>query len=191
MTSFLLIGLGNPGTSYAGNRHNAGFIAIEQILDDYGFSKPSRKFGGLISEGIIGGTKIFAFCPMGYMNTSGGPANEAVNFYKIPLERIIVIHDELDIELGRLKIKRGGGHGGHNGVRSLDAHLGQDYKRLRFGISHPGDKYRVSDYVLSDFAKNEWPLVEQLVEEISKHMPLLLKDDDAGFMNKISLATQN
>ncbi len=190
MAHFLIIGLGNPGASYAANRHNAGFMAIEQIIADYGFSKPQRKFGGSLSEGMIAERKCFTFCPLGYMNTSGVPASEMANFYKIPLENIIVIHDELDIDLGRLKVKRGGGNGGHNGLRSLDAHMGADYARIRFGIGHPGDKNRVADYVLSDFAKDEMPLVETLVEEISKHLPLLLKGDEAGFMNKIALATK-
>jgi len=190
MTPFLLIGLGNPGASYAGNRHNAGFMALDQIISDYGFSRPIRKFGGIIAEGMIGGRKACAFAPMGYMNTSGGPANEIAHFYKIPLDHIIVIHDELDLPLGKLKVKRGGGNGGHNGLRSLDAHIGADYARIRVGIGHPGDKNRVSDYVLSDFAKDEWPVVEQMVAEIAKNMPLLLQGDDAGFMNKVALATQ-
>lgn len=190
MPPFLLIGLGNPGASYAGNRHNAGFMVAEQLIADYGFSKPARKFGGALSEGAVGGVKIYIFCPLGYMNTSGGPASQAAGFYKISPERIIVMHDELDIPLGKLKVKRGGGNGGHNGLRSLDAHLGADYTRIRFGIGHPGDKDRVSDYVLSDFAKAEWPVVERMAKAISKHLPLLLKGDDAGFMNKVTLTTQ-
>ena len=124
------------------------------------------------------------------MNTSGGPASEIVNFYKIPLDNIIVIHDELDLPLGKLKVKRGGGHGGHNGLRSIDGYVGQDYTRIRVGIGHPGDKNRVSDYVLSDFAKDEWPVFEQMVGEISKNIPLLLQGDEAGFMNKVALATK-
>ena len=191
MTPFLLIGLGNPGTAYAANRHNAGFMALDRIIGDYGFSRPVRKFGGSLAEGAIGVVKTYAFCPLGYMNTSGGPASEIVNFYKIPLDHIIVIHDELDLPLGKLKVKRGGGHGGHNGLRSIDGYVGQDYARIRVGIGHPGDKNRVSDYVLSDFAKDEWPVFEQMVTEISKNIPLLLQGDDAGFMNKVALATKD
>ena len=190
MTPFLLIGLGNPGASYAANRHNAGFMQIDRIIGDYGFSRPVRKFGGSLSEGTIGGSKVFAFCPLGYMNTSGGPVSELASFYKIPKEQMIVIHDELDLPLGKLKVKQGGGNGGHNGLRSIDSQIGTEYKRIRFGIGHPGDKNRVSDYVLSDFHKDEWPEVELLVNEISKHIPLLLQGDDAGFMNKIALATK-
>ncbi len=190
MTPFLLIGLGNPGASYAANRHNAGFMQIDRIIGDYGFSRPVRKFGGSLSEGVIGGSKVFAFCPLGYMNTSGGPVSELAGFYKIPKENMVVIHDELDLPLGKLKVKQGGGNGGHNGLRSIDSQIGTEYKRIRFGIGHPGDKNRVSDYVLSDFHKDEWPEVELLVNEISKHIPLLLQGDDAGFMNKIALATK-
>ena len=187
---YLIVGLGNPGAAYAANRHNAGFMVLDRIMGDYGFGRPLRKFGGGLAEGIIGTAKTYAFAPLGYMNTSGGPVSEIVNFYKIPLENIIVIHDELDVPLGKLKVKCGGGNGGHNGLRSLDAHIGADYRRVRFGISHPGDKNRVSDYVLSDFAKDEWPVVELLVSEISKNIPLLLQGDDAGFMNKVALATK-
>jgi PTH1 family peptidyl-tRNA hydrolase len=190
MTHFLLIGLGNPGASYAGNRHNVGFMQLAGIMHDYGFAKAQRKFGGLMAEGAVASHKVFAFFPQSFMNLSGGPAGEAAGFYKIPRERIIVVHDELDLPLGRLKVKTGGGHGGHNGLRSLDSHLGQDYRRVRFGIGHPGDKDRVSDYVLSDFAKDEWPAVEKLIAEVSRHLPLLLAGDDAGFMNRIALATQ-
>lgn len=190
MPPFLLIGLGNPGASYAANRHNVGFMQIGEIIDYYGFSRPLRKFGGALAEGKIGASKVFAFCPLGYMNTSGGPASEAAGFYKIPKENIIVIHDELDLPLGKLKVKSGGGNGGHNGLRSIDSHLGTEYKRVRFGIGHPGDKNRVSDYVLSDFQKDEWPAVELMITEISKQLPLLLQGDDAGFMNKIALSTK-
>lgn len=190
MSSFLLIGLGNPGSGYAGNRHNIGFMAVDYIGREYGFSRPARKFGGSISEGVIGKHKVFAFRPLGYMNTSGGPAGEATRFYKIPPENVIAIHDELDLPLGKLRVKRGGGNGGHNGLKSLDAHIGKEYWRIRFGIGHPGDKDMVSDYVLSDFRKAEWPVVETMVQEIARHIALLLSGDEAGFMNKIALATQ-
>ena len=189
MTTFLLIGLGNPGKKYAGNRHNIGFMAIERMAQDYRFSSFSRKFGGAIAEGKIGDHKIFAFMPLGYMNTSGGPAQEAANFYKIPPEHMIVIHDELDLPLGKLRVKKGGGHGGHNGLRSLDECVGKDYWRIRFGIAHPGDKDMVSDYVLSDFAKSEREPTEKMIEAISKHIALLLDGDDAKFMSKVALST--
>ncbi len=190
MTPFLLIGLGNPGSEYSGNRHNIGFMAVDRIAADYGFSKPAKKFGGSICEGVIGKQKVYAFKPLGYMNTSGGPAAEAARFYKIPPDHIIAIHDELDLPLGKLRVKRGGGNGGHNGLKSLDAHLGKDYLRIRLGIGHPGDKDMVTDYVLSDFRKAEKPMVELMIGEISKHIGLLLQGDEAKFMSKIALATK-
>jgi len=188
MTSFLLIGLGNPGKAYAANRHNIGFMTIDRIFKDYPFGRAARKFGGALAEGKIGGHKIFAFMPLGYMNVSGGPASEAANFYKIPPEHIIAIHDELDLPLGKIRVKKGGGNGGHNGLKSLDEHLGKDYWRIRIGISHPGDKDMVSDYVLSDFTKAERPVVENLLADISNHIGLLLSGDEAKFMSKVALS---
>ena len=189
MANILLIGLGNPGKEHAHNRHNAGFMVVDRIADDWHFSPFKKTFGGTFSDGVIEGEKIYLFKPMSYMNRSGGPAGEVANFYKIEPEHIIVIHDELDLELGKLRVKKGGGHGGHNGLRSLDSHLGKDYWRVRFGIDHPGDKDMVSDYVLSNFSKAETPLVDTMVSEISRHISLLLKGDDAGFMNKVVLGT--
>jgi len=188
MTNSLLIGLGNPGTGYSGNRHNVGFMVLDRIIADYGFSKPSLKFGGAVAEGIIDGEKAYAFKPLGYMNISGGPASEIARFYKIELKNIIAIHDDLDIAPGKLKVKRGGGSGGHNGLKSLDSHIGVDYMRVRIGIGHPGDKDMVSDYVLSNFRKEELPQLEGIIQETCRHIGLLLKGDEAGFMNKVSLA---
>jgi len=185
MTHHLLIGLGNPGKEYAGNRHNIGFMAIDRIIEDYRFSKETKKFGGLLSEGAIGAHKVYAFKPMSYMNLSGEPTLAAASFYKIPPEKIIVLHDELDLPLAKIRVKRGGGNGGHNGLKSIDAHLGKDYGRVRLGIGHPGDKDMVSDYVLSDFSKTEVKTVEILLAEISRHIDLLLAGDEAGFMNKL------
>jgi peptidyl-tRNA hydrolase, PTH1 family len=187
----LLIGLGNPGKKYAGHRHNIGFMVIDRLIGDYHFSAPKKAFGGEIAEGKIGEQKVFSFKPLGYMNTSGGPASELSRFYKVPLERTIVFHDELDLPLGKLRIKRGGGNGGHNGLKSLDAHLGPEYQRVRIGINHPGDKDLVSDHVLSDFTKAERPLAALMVSEISRHIGLLLAGNEAEFMNKIALATKN
>lgn len=183
---FLIIGLGNPGKKYAGNRHNVGFMAIDKLADSYRFSAASTKFGGLIAEGKIDEHKTFLFKPLGYMNLSGEPARQIAQFYKIPLEHIIVLHDELDLPLAKIRVKTGGGHGGHNGLKSLDAHLGKDYRRVRIGIDHPGDKELVSPYVLSDFSKEEKNIISRLLEDISTHMPLLLSGDEAGFMNKLS-----
>lgn len=187
MTTFLLIGLGNPGKSYAGNRHNIGFMTADAIAEAYGFSKGSKKFQGLISEGTIASAKALLLKPQTYMNLSGGPGSDAARFYKIPAERIIVIHDELDLPLGKLRVKRGGGNGGHNGLKSLDEHLGKDYWRIRVGIGHPGDKDMVSDYVLSDFTKSERRQAEMMVGEIAKNIGLLLDGDEAKFMSKVAL----
>ncbi len=189
MSAVILVGLGNPGASYAANRHNVGFMVIDRLMSDYGFPRPSLKFGGALSEGRVGLHKVFAFKPMGYMNTSGGPVGQLLNFYKLPSANVIAIHDELDLEPGRLRVKTGGGHGGHNGLKSIDANIGQDYRRVRIGIGHPGHKDLVSDYVLSDFTKAEWPMMDQIVCDVARHMPLLLQGDEAGFMNKIVVST--
>ncbi len=190
MSAVILTGLGNPGASYAANRHNVGFMVIDRLVSDYNFPKPSAKFGGMLSEGRVGLHKVFAFKPMGYMNTSGGPLGQLLNFYKLTPENVTVLHDELDLEPFRLRIKTGGGNGGHNGLKSIDAHIGQDYKRVRIGIGHPGHKDLVSDYVLSDFAKAEKPALDTMVAEMSRHMPMLLQGDEAGYMNKINIALQ-
>jgi peptidyl-tRNA hydrolase, PTH1 family len=187
----LIIGLGNPGKSYAGNRHNVGFMAVDAIADSYGFSAWKKAKGGLMAEGKIGKYKAFAFKPMGYMNTSGIPAGEVARFYKISPDNIITIHDELDLPLGKIRVKKGGGNGGHNGLKSLDQHLGPDYWRIRIGIGHPGDKDMVSDYVLSDFSKPEKKLTGLIVEDIAEHIDILLAGDEAGFMNKLTLATKD
>ncbi len=184
----LLIGLGNPGSSYSGNRHNVGFMALDRVTSDWRFSAPKKAFGGIVCEGMIGARKCYAFKPMGYMNTSGVAAGELARFYKIPPEAITVIHDDLDLAFGKLRTKTGGGNGGHNGLKSLDAHLGADYARLRFGIGHPGDKDLVSDYVLSDFSKEEMLRLPMLLAEISRHAELLVAGDGAGFLNNVALA---
>ncbi len=187
MTAFLLIGLGNPGTRYAHNRHNIGFMAVDAIAEKYGFPNWSQKFQGHTAEGKIGTHKVFLLKPQTFMNLSGESAGALARFYKIPLENIIVFHDELDLPLAKVRVKCGGGNGGHNGLKSLDAHLGQDYWRVRMGIGHPGDKDMVSPYVLSDFSKEEAPAIETLCTSSAKHIDLLLARDDAGFMNKITL----
>lgn len=188
---YLLIGLGNPGTKYSGNRHNIGFMAIDRMMSDYGFSKTSLKFGGSLSEGIIDGNKVFAFKPLSYMNVSGQPVGEMARFYKIPLENTIVIHDELDLPLGKLRVKKGGGSGGHNGLKSLDAHLGTDYVRIRIGIDRPEHKDMVSHYVLSDFRKEEIPTAEHTIEKISDNIGVLIAGNESEFMNKVATESQS
>jgi len=182
----LLVGLGNPGKEYQGNRHNVGFMAIDRIAADHGISKLQKKFGGELSEGSIGGVKLFLLKPLTYMNLSGECVSKAARFYKIPPERIIVFHDELDLPVAKIRVKKGGGNGGHNGLKSIDAHIGKDYWRVRIGIGHPGDKSMVSDYVLSDFTKTEIKTIETLLPAVAGHAHLLLQGDEAGFMNKLS-----
>jgi len=186
----LWTGLGNPGRDYADNRHNIGFMALEAISRAHGFSAPRAKFHGLLSEGTIAGERVLLLAPQTYMNDSGRAVGEAARFHKIDLADILVFHDELDLAPGRLRVKVGGGDAGHNGLRSITAHLGANYKRVRLGIGHPGDKARVHGYVLSDFAKVERPWVETLCQAIAKNAAALVKGDDAGLQNKAHLAME-
>lgn len=186
----LWTGLGNPGREHADNRHNIGFMAIEAIARAHGFSAPRAKFHGLLSEGTIAGQRVLLLAPQTYMNESGRAVGEAARFHKIDLADIVAFHDELDLAPGKLRIKIGGGDAGHNGLRSITAHLTANYKRVRLGIGHPGDKARVYGYVLSDFAKVERPWVETLCEAIAKNAALLVKGDDAGLQNKVHLAME-
>jgi PTH1 family peptidyl-tRNA hydrolase len=184
----LVVGLGNPGSEYARNRHNIGFMAADELVRRHSFGPWRSKFQGEISEGSIGGTKVLVLKPMTYMNLSGQSVAAAARFLKVPVEDIVVIHDELDLAPGRLRVKRGGGAGGHNGLKSIDQHLGQNYRRIRLGIGHPGDKDRVAGYVLHDFAKvDTW--VEPLADAVADALPLLLKGDEAGFMNRVTVLT--
>ncbi|HWV41110.1 aminoacyl-tRNA hydrolase [Pseudorhodoplanes sp.] len=186
---FLLVGLGNPGARYAGNRHNIGFMVVDAIAKRHGFAPWRRRFQGVATEGNLGGQKTLLLLPGTFMNESGRSVAEAANFYKIGLDKIAVVHDELDLAPGKLRIKRGGGVAGHNGLRSISAHIGNDYKRVRVGIGHPGDKTIVHSYVLSDFAKAErtgW--VETLIDAVAEHAGLLARGDDASLQNKVHLA---
>ena len=184
----LIAGLGNPGAKYQANRHNIGFMAVEQFARRHNFLPPKEKFDGLLYEGEINGEKMRLFCPQTFMNCSGVPLQKLCSFYKIPPEEVVVIYDELDLPLGKLRYKQGGGAGGHNGIKSIDSHLGKNYHRLRLGIDHPGHKDKVNGYVLSDFKKDEAPVVHALTDAIAEHATLLLKSDFAGFQNKIALA---
>lgn len=184
----LLVGLGNPGAGYSENRHNIGFMAVDEIVRRHSFSPWRKKFQAEVAEGTVGGIKVLALKPQTYMNRSGQSVGEAVRFYKIEPDNIVVIHDELDLPLGRLKVKKGGGHGGHNGLRDIDAHIGKEYRRIRLGIGHPGDKDLVTGHVLSDFAKGERPLLDKLMDEISHEFPSVAKGDDAKFMNRVAAA---
>ncbi|MFD2261367.1 aminoacyl-tRNA hydrolase [Lacibacterium aquatile] len=185
---WLFVGLGNPGREYAKNRHNIGFMAADEIVRRHRFSgwKADRKLMGEVADGEIAGEKIVVLKPMTYMNLSGDSVGAVARFYKIPIGNICVFHDELDLPPGKVRVKKGGGHGGHNGLKSIDAHCGKDYWRVRLGIGHPGDKNLVSPYVLGDFFKSEtW--VDPLVDAVAEAAGDLTSGSEVAFMNKIAL----
>src|SRR6056297_3579533 len=169
----LFVGLGNPGPKYATNRHNIGFMAVERIAEDHGFAPWRAKFQGEVTEGRLGSEKVLLLKPATFMNLSGQSVGEAMRFHKLEPGDVTVFHDELDLAPGRLKLKQGGGHAGHNGLRSIHQHLGPDYARVRLGIGHPGHKDRVSGYVLSDFAKAEGEMLDDLLRGIVDGAPKL------------------
>jgi len=186
----LLVGLGNPGARYAGNRHNIGFMAVDAIARRHGIGPWRRRFQGVACEGPIGSERVLLLLPGTYMNESGRAVAEAAHFYKLMLNNIVVFHDELDLPPGKLRVKAGGGDAGHNGLRSITAHLGNDYRRVRIGIGHPGVKELVHPYVLSDFAKSDRAWVEALCDIIADNAELIARGDDASFQNKVHLAMQ-
>src|SRR5437763_6025112 len=183
----LIVGLGNPGPRYARNRHNVGFMAAEAIARRYGFPAFRDRFKGELAEGVIAGARRLRLRPQTFMNDSGESVLAAMSFYKIPPADIVVIHDELDLRPGKVRVKRGGGSAGHNGLRSIDALVGADYWRLRIGIGHPGIKELVHPYVLQNFPLEEVKLwVEPLVEAVAEAMPLLLGGDPPAFMSEVA-----
>lgn len=184
----LFVGLGNPGSRYAGNRHNIGFKAVDAIARAHAALPWRRRFQGQTSEAVIGSEKVVLLKPETFMNDSGRAAAEAQRFYKLDLGDVVVFHDELDLPPGKLRIKTGGGNAGHNGLRSVTALCGNDYRRVRLGIGHPGHKDLVHGYVLRDFAKAEEPWVEDLVGAVADGAALLARGDDLGFQNKVHLA---
>ena len=188
----LLVGLGNPGPEHAGNRHNIGFMAVDEIVRRYGLSAPRAKSrpNGMVCEGTIDGTRVIILKPLTYMNNSGQAVGETVRFYKIAPSDVFVFHDELDLAAGKVRAKLGGGNAGHNGLRSIDAHIGKDYWRVRLGIGHPGDRDRVHSHVLRDFAKADRPWVEKMLDAVSDAVPLLLAGKEADFMSRVALLTQ-
>jgi PTH1 family peptidyl-tRNA hydrolase len=180
----LIVGLGNPGPKYERNRHNIGFMAADEIVRRHSFGAWRSRFQSMVAEGNIAGDKAMVIKPMTYMNESGRAVGEAMRFFKLAPPDIIVIHDELDLVPGKIRVKRGGGHAGHNGLRSITAHIGEDFCRVRVGIGHPGDKNRVHGYVLSDFAKAEQPLLERTVDAIAAHIGLLVEGNESSFMSR-------
>src|SRR5438552_15650377 len=186
----LLVGLGNPGTGYAGNRHNVGFMVVQAIAKRQGIGPWRRRFQGVAAEGPIGSERVLLLLPGTYMNESGRAVAEAAHFYKLGLADIIVIHDEIELPPGKVRVKTGGGSAGHNGLRSISAHIGNDYRRVRIGVGHPGDKDLVHAYVLNDFAKDERHWVEALCDIMADNAEALVKGQDASFQNKVHLAMQ-
>lgn len=184
----LLVGLGNPGPQYAKNRHNIGFMAVDEIVRRYGFGPWRRRFHGQTSEGVLGGRRTFALKPETYMNESGRSVAAAARYYRLEPEDVIVLYDEIDLEAGKVRCKQGGGNAGHNGLRSIDSHLGRNYVRVRLGIGHPGDRDRVSSHVLGDFSKSDLIWVEKVIEAVSDALPALCNRDMAEFSNKVALA---
>ncbi len=185
----LFAGLGNPGPKYENNRHNIGFLAVDEIVRQHGFGPWRSRFQGLASEGVIAGVKVLVLKPMTYMNESGRSVGEAVRFFKLPIDAVTVFYDELDLAPGKMRLKRGGGSGGHNGIRDIDRHIDKNYRRVRLGIGHPGDKDRVHGYVLSDFAKVErtaW--LERLLDAVARDVGDLVKDDESRYMSRVAHA---
>ena len=183
----LFVGLGNPGPDHAGNRHNVGFMAVDEIVRRHSFGPWRSRFHGLLSEGRLADRRVLALKPLTYMNDSGRSVGAAARYYKIAPEDIVVFHDELDLAGGRMRVKVGGGHAGHNGLRSLHAHIGPDYRRVRLGIGHPGDKRRVQRWVLSDFAKAEISGRDRLIEAVAEAAPLLAAGEDSRFASRVAL----
>lgn len=183
----LIVGLGNPGGKYARTRHNIGFMAVDRIAEDHGFAPWRSKFQGLVSEGRLGGARVWLLKPQTFMNLSGQSVGEALRFHKLGLEDLIVFHDELDLAPGKCRLKSGGGHAGHNGLRSVHQHLGEGYDRVRLGIGHPGHKDRVAAYVLHEFAKADAGWLDDLMRGISDGAEALAGGDGARFLNAVSL----
>ncbi|MFN4142585.1 aminoacyl-tRNA hydrolase [Aestuariivirga sp.] len=184
----LIVGLGNPGSKYQGNRHNIGFMAVDEIVRRHGFSPWRKRFQGETSEGVLEGEKVLVLKPMTYMNESGRSVGEAMRFYDVDPANLLVLYDELDLEPGKMRVKLGGGAAGHNGIRSMIAHCGPYFVRVRLGIGHPGDKAMVHPHVLSDFAKADKAWLEPLLDAVADHIPLLVKGDEGSFQNKVHLA---
>jgi len=184
----LFVGLGNPGERYVGNRHNIGFMAVQAIAKRHDIAPWRRRFQGVAVEGTIGGEKVLLLLPGTYMNESGRAVAEAAHFYKLDARGVVVFHDEAELPPGKVRLKKGGGNAGHNGLRSISEHIGNDYTRVRLGVGHPGSKELMERYVLQDFAKDERPMVEALCDIVADNAGLLVEGKDSSFQNKVHLA---
>lgn len=185
------VGLGNPGPQYALHRHNVGFMALDTIADMHGFGPVQKKFQGWVQEGRLGTEKIILLKPATFMNESGRAVGEALRFYKLGTDALTVFHDELDIAPFKVKVKQGGGHAGHNGLRSIDQHCGPDFRRIRLGIGHPGHKDRVTGYVLAPFAKAEQDDLITMLGAVGAEAERLARHEDTRFMNDVALRQQD
>ncbi len=184
------VGLGNPGAKYALHRHNVGFMAVDAIAETHGFEPPKKAFSGWAQQGRIGGERVLLLKPATYMNDSGRAARAAMDFFKLEPGDVTAFHDELDLAPFKVKVKTGGGTAGHNGLRSLDAHLGQNFRRVRIGIGHPGHKDKVTNYVLGSYAKAEMDPLADLLGAVAAEAEWLAKGDDARFMSDVALRLQ-
>ena len=186
----LVVGLGNPGPEHAYHRHNIGFMAVDDIVHRHGFSPFRARFQGRMSEGRLAGDKAIVLKPSTYMNRSGQAVGEAMRYFKLTPEQVVVVYDELDLAPGKCRVKRGGGAGGHNGIRSIDRHIGPEYWRVRLGIGHPGHKDRVHGYVLHDFAKSDEDWLDPLLEAVADAIPLMAEGEPEKFMTRVAMLTQ-
>jgi PTH1 family peptidyl-tRNA hydrolase len=184
----LLVGLGNPGDQYRNNRHNIGFMAIDAVARRHNFPPFRQKFSGLVSEGTVDGERVLLLKPQTFMNRSGDSVAAATGFYKLGPEAVTVLYDEIDLIPGKVRVKIGGGAGGHNGIRSIDPQIGQNYRRVRLGVGHPGHKDGVMPHVLGDFSKSDQEWLMPLLDAVGDNAGMLVKADDNGFMNKLALA---
>ena len=184
----LFVGLGNPGARYERNRHNVGFMAVDRIAAEHGFGPWRKKFQGQIAEGDVGGEKVLLLKPTTYMNESGRAVGEAVRFYKLDIGDVVVLYDEIDLAPGKMKVKTGGGSAGHNGLRSISAHMDADYVRVRIGVGHPGQKDLVARWVLNDFAKADESWLDPLLDAIAGAAGRLAAGDNERFMTDVALA---
>ena len=186
----LVVGLGNPGPEHAYHRHNIGFMAVDDIVHRHGFSPFRARFQGRLSEGRLAGDKAIVLKPSTYMNRSGQAVGEAMRYFKLAPDQVVVVYDELDLAPGKCRVKRGGGSGGHNGIRSIDRHIGPEYWRVRLGIGHPGHKDRVHGYVLHDFAKSDEDWLDPLLEAVADAIPLMAEGEPEKFMTRVAMLTQ-